>query len=95
MHNRSVVIGPVLTEKASKLVSENVFTFYVFFDSNKIQISSEISRKYNVKVRAVNTVVLPGKTVRRGHILGKKSGKKKAMVTLFDHQNTEDLKKLF
>ena len=90
-----VLHKPVLTEKASKLVQRNVFTFYVSLEANKIQIAQAIKKQFGVLVSSVNTVNLPGKKVRRGRISGVTKGRKKAIITVSQGQNLDELKKLF
>lgn len=89
------IISPVLTEKSSRLVSSNVFTFYIEELANKIQIEQELKKKFSVIVESVNTVQLPSKKVRRGRIVGRKSGKRKAYIRLSPDQDLDEIKKLF
>lgn len=71
MKESYAVIGyPVATEKAVKLMeSENKLTFIVDKEATKDQIKRAIETMFKVKVRKVNTVIVP-------------AGKKKAYVAL-------------
>ncbi len=71
-----------ITEKASDLMSLNKYTFKVFPRSNKDMVRKAIEKLYGVKVKGVNMVTLPSKSVRLGRHEGVKGGFKKAIVTL-------------
>ena len=71
-----------ITEKASDLMSLNKYTFKVFPRSNKDMVRKAIEKLYGVKVKSVNMVTLPSKSVRLGKHEGVKGGFKKAIVTL-------------
>ena len=82
-----VLIKPIITEKLNKLgESLNRYGFVVDRKANKVQIKSEIKKMYGVEVKAVNTMVVPGKervrNTKRGAIKGMKSPYKKAIITL-------------
>ena len=70
------------TEKGADLAGENKYVFSVKKDANKIQIKRAIEQIYKVKVRKVNTEVVPGKPKRVRYHLGKTPDWKKAVVTL-------------
>ena len=72
-----------ITEKASDLMSLNKYTFKVFPRSNKDMVRKAIEKLYGVKVKSVNMVTLPSKTVRLGKHEGVKGGFKKAIITLY------------
>ena len=71
-----------ITEKASDLMSLNKYTFKVFPGANKDMVRKAIEKLYGVKVKGVNMVTLPSKSVRLGKHEGVKGGFKKAIVTL-------------
>lgn len=77
-----VLKGPRITEKAAHISSENVYTFDVAVDANKIQIKKAIIEKYGVTPIAVNVVRNAARSVtRRGRKVHQKAIKK-AMVKL-------------
>jgi large subunit ribosomal protein L23 len=79
-----VVVKPVITEK-STLVSEfNQVVFQVAKDATKPQIKAAIEALYGVKVLAVNTMVAKGKTKRWRGQEYRRSGVKKAVITVAD-----------
>jgi len=85
--NRSssdIIKYPIITDKATRLLENNQYSFVVNPSSNKITIKAAIEYLFNVKVTKVNTCHLPKKTKRVGKYLGWKSHYKKAIVTLAD-----------
>ena len=77
-----VIRKPVITEKAT-LASENgAVVFEVAFDSKKTQIKEAVEALFGVKVKAVNTLIIKGKSKRVRGIKGTRKDVKKAYVTL-------------
>ncbi len=58
---RDVIIRPVVSEKSYASFDENVYTFVVAPDANKIQIRQAIEEIFGVKVTNVNTINRKGK----------------------------------
>lgn len=89
-----IKIEPIVTEKATKLTEKlNRYTFRVTLDANKFQIKDLVEKLYGVKVQDVNTIVVRAKNKSRwtksGLLRGKKSGYKKAIITLAEGQNID------
>ena len=83
-----VIQKPHITEKALNQ-DESKVTFRVPLDATKPEIKAAVEKIFSVKVEAVNTIRIKGKTKRfRGH-LGKRSDIKKAIVTLAEGQTIE------
>jgi large subunit ribosomal protein L23 len=79
-----LIRSPVITEKSTIISEHNQVTFRVPLESTKPEIRAAVEGLFDVKVKAVNTLVQKGKVKRfRGH-LGKRSDYKKAIVTLVD-----------
>ena len=77
-----VIVGPVITEKATMLSEQNAVVFQVSRDASKPQIKAAVEAIFDTKVVSVNTLVTEGKVkVFRGR-LGQRSDVKKAVVTL-------------
>jgi large subunit ribosomal protein L23 len=76
------VLGPRITEKAAYATEKNVYVFNVAIDANKIQIKKAIKDLYKVAPTKIAIVVNKPKTVVFRGRLGKKSGFKKAYITL-------------
>jgi large subunit ribosomal protein L23 len=78
-----VLIRPLMTEKSMRQKEElNTVTFRVRPEANKVEIRTAVERVFNVKVAAVRTAVYEGKLKRMGRHQGRRSGWKKAIVTL-------------
>ncbi len=80
---QSVIVRPVLTEKSTALTAaQNVITFDVARDANKIQIRHAVETLFNVKVDAVRVVKVSGKIKKVGRSIGRAQDRKKAYVKL-------------
>ncbi|WP_337876973.1 50S ribosomal protein L23 [Elioraea sp.] len=77
-----VVLSPVITEKATALTAANQVVFRVPLDATKPEIRAAVEGLFNVKVQAVNTLVMKGKAKRFRGRPGRRSDWKKAMVRL-------------
>jgi large subunit ribosomal protein L23 len=77
-----VIVAPVVTEKATRLNELSQVTFRVALDATKPEIRAAVEKLFSVKVEAVNTVVMKGKTKRFRGREGRRSDWKKAIVTL-------------
>jgi large subunit ribosomal protein L23 len=77
-----VIVSPVVTEKATRLNEFSQVTFRVSLDATKPEIRAAVEQLFGVKVEAVNTVVMKGKTKRFRGREGRRSDWKKAVVRL-------------
>jgi large subunit ribosomal protein L23 len=78
-----VILGPHISEKANVAAeTRNQYVFKVRTDATKLEIKKAIEKLLNVKVGAVNTVLIKGKTKGFGRTPGRRSDVKKAYVTL-------------
>jgi large subunit ribosomal protein L23 len=78
----SVILSPVITEKATNGSEKNEVTFKVPLDATKPMIKEAVENLFKVKVKSVNTIVQKGKMKRFRGLAYKKSDTKKAIVTL-------------
>ncbi len=79
-----LIKSPVITEKSTLGGEHNQVTFKVSMDASKPEIKAAIEGLFDVKVKAVNTLISKGKVKRfRGH-LGKRDNFKKAVVSLVE-----------
>jgi large subunit ribosomal protein L23 len=86
----AIIQRPLVTEKSLAQNSErNKVSFLVDPDANKQQIRAAVERIFAVKVLAVNTVYLKGKRKRTRMREGKRSDRKKAIVTLREGDKIE------
>jgi large subunit ribosomal protein L23 len=77
-----LITAPVITEKTTLGSQHNQVTFRVPLDASKPEIKAAVEGLFKVKVKAVNTIVVKGKTKRFRGIVGQRSDFKKAVVTL-------------
>lgn len=86
----SVLKAPLISEKATNNAeTSNTIVFKVALDANKVEIASAVAQLFEVKVDSVRTVVIKGKTKRRGNKMGRRSDWKKAYVTLQEGQSLD------
>ncbi len=80
---RSIVQHAIISEKGTQLrAASNSFLFRVHPDANKIEIAAAVEKIFNVTVTNVRTMNRLGKPKRLGRTQGRRSGWKKAVVTL-------------
>lgn len=89
-----VIIQPVLSEKAYGRFSQGIYTFWVHQDATKTEIAGAVEIAFKVKVVRVNTQNALGKKRRLGRFVGKRSNRKKAIVTVAPGQKIEALEGL-
>jgi large subunit ribosomal protein L23 len=80
--NANIIKYPIITDKSTRLLENNQYSFIVDRYSNKVIIKDTIEYLFNVKVIKVNTCRLPRKKKRVGKYIGWKSQYKKAIVSL-------------
>jgi large subunit ribosomal protein L23 len=79
---QDVIIRPVITEKSSRLMEQNKYTFEVHPKANKIMVRDAVSELFKVKIVKVSTIYVRPKPKRMGAFLGKSRSWKKAVVTV-------------
>lgn len=86
----NVLKAPHISEKATNNAEKgNTIVFKVALDANKVDIANAVEQLFEVKVDSVRTVVVKGKTKRRGAKVGRRSDWKKAYVTLQEGQSLD------
>ena len=85
-----VIRAPVITEKTTNGSEHNQVTFRVPLESTKPEIKAAVETIFKVKVKAVNTLRVQGKTKLWRGRPGKRNDYKKAVVTLVEG-NTIDV----
>ncbi len=84
-----IIKRPVITEQSMAQTEIKRYTFEVAKDANKIEIAKAVEEIFGVKVAKVNTMNLYGKEKRVGRYpAGRRSARKKAMVTLTPDSKT-------
>ena len=87
--NYDIIRAPAITEKTTLLSESNQVVFNVAGTASKPEIKKAVEELFNVKVKAVNTLVRKGKTKRFRGIRGRQGDVKKAIVTLEDGQSID------
>ena len=78
-----IIIRPLVTEKTARAEADNnVYTFEVGINANKVQIADAVQRLFGVKVETVRTQIVRGKIKRFGRFSGKRNNWKKSSVQL-------------
>ena len=62
---REVIIRPIITEHSYDMMDENVYTFEVAKDANKVEISQAIEEIFNVTVVKVNKAEAQARALSR------------------------------
>ena len=84
-----IIRRPVITEKSTLLGEHNQVAFLVALDACKPEIKAAVEDLFKVKVKAVNTLIVKGKTKRTRGRPGRRSDVKKAIVTLAEGQSID------
>lgn len=87
--SHDIIIRPVITEKSSRLMEENKYTFEVHSSANKIQIRKAVEEVFKVKVKDVHVISVHPKPKRMGAFVGKSRAWKKAIVSLAQGERIE------
>ncbi|UCB53738.1 MAG: 50S ribosomal protein L23 [Thiotrichales bacterium] len=78
-----ILLAPHVSEKSTLLADEkNQHVFRVATDASRSEVKQAVEELFKVKVDKVRILNVKGKTKRFGGRLGKRSGVRKAYVTL-------------
>lgn len=77
-----IIRAPHVTEKSTTISARKQLVFKVATDASKQEIKEAVEQLLEVKVVAVNTVNVKGKTKRIGARIGRRKDYKKAYVSL-------------
>ena len=86
---REVIIRPIITEHSYDQMEDNVYTFEVAKDANKVEIRQAVEEIFGVTVVKVNTLNVKSKPKRVRYQAGYTRTWKKAMVTVEEGQSIE------
>ena len=86
-----IVKSLLQTEKGTALNALNKYLVHVDKRANKIEIKKAIETIYNVKVKSVNTISVPGKKKKVRHVEGMTPSWKKAVVNLQEGQKISEV----
>jgi len=77
-----IIRRPLITEKATRLMENNQYSFEVALKATKPEIKAAVEAMFDVKVIAVNTIRQALKKKRVGRFVGYKPQYKRAIVRL-------------
>ncbi len=90
MDINDIIIGPLITEKASSIAGSGVnYVFKVNKKANKFEIKNAIEKAFGVHVIKINTLITKPKDKRVGKHKGKTKTFKKAIITLKDGERID------
>jgi large subunit ribosomal protein L23 len=89
LEHYDVILSPVITEKSTEASENDQVIFRVKRDATKPQIKAAVEALFQVKVKAVNTLVRKGKVKRFRGVKGRQSDVKHAVVTLAEGQSVD------
>ena len=89
MADTFIIKEPHIAEKATSLNTLGKYVFIVAPSATKSEVKKAVKELYRVDATAVNIVNLPGKTRRYRGVKSKRSGVKKAIVTLKEGQKID------
>ncbi|MBI5499726.1 MAG: 50S ribosomal protein L23 [Deltaproteobacteria bacterium] len=86
-----VLLRPlILTEKGNRMrEDQSTYLFEVAAEATKVEIRQAVEKLFEVKVRAVHTMIVRGKPARLGRRRLTKPSWKKAIVTLAEGSKIE------
>jgi len=85
-----VLLSPHISEKGTVISEKNrQFVFRVVSDATKPEVRGAVELMFDVKVEGVQVCNMKGKEKRFGKVMGKRSGWKKAYVTLAEGQDID------
>ena len=84
-----VIVKPIITETSMDMAKDKRYVFKVLKNASKTEIKYAVEEVFKVKVKAVNTMNVPGKRKRLGaRPQGSTAAWKKAIVTLRPDSDT-------
>ena len=93
MHTSSVIMGPVVTEKAERNKVQHTYTLRVQPSTTKVQLKEVLKRYYDVEVASVRVMRTVPKTrlVGQGKAMEKRHRTKRMIVRLTKKSRALDL----
>lgn len=84
-----VILSPVITEKSTEASENDQVVFRVKRSATKPEIRAAVEALFEVKVKAVNTLLRKGKVKRFRGVKGRQSDVKHAVVTLKEGESVD------
>lgn len=93
MHLSTVIIGPVVTEKAERMKTTRVYMMEVRQEATKIDLKNALRKYYDAEVESIRVLRTRPKTrqLGQGKTLEKRHRTKRMMVTLSKKSKALDL----
>lgn len=93
MHLSSVIIGPVITEKAERLKQSQTYVIRVKNEATKVDVKNALRRFYDVEVASVRVLRTVPKTriVGQGTVMEKRHRQKRMIIRLTKKSKALDL----
>jgi ribosomal protein L23 len=93
MHLSTIILGPVVTEKAEALKTQRVYTLRVNLGATKIDLQNALRKYYDVEVEGIRVLRTTPKVrlLGQGKTLEKRHRSKHMMVTLSKDSKPLDL----
>ena len=88
MTPQEIIIKPLITERSMDGMEQKKYSFKVAKKATKSEVKKAIEKLFDVQVKKVNTMIMPGKSKRVGVHTGRTSDWKKAVVTLTEESKT-------
>lgn len=78
-----LLIGPVVSEKATSLMQEGQYVFYVRPEADKITLTRAFEQAFEGrKIKSIKTVRESSRTITRGRRKGQQPARKKAIIRI-------------
>lgn len=77
-----LILRPVISEKSMAQAARGKYVFEVPMTANKIEVARAVTAAFKVNVTDVNVAHVPGKVKRVRGVEGRRSDRKRAVVTL-------------
>ncbi len=93
MHLSTIILGPVVTEKAEAAKTRNVYTLSVRLNATKIDLQNALRQYFDVQVESIRVLRTTPKVrvVGQGKSIEKRHRSKHMMVTLMKESKPLDL----
>jgi large subunit ribosomal protein L23 len=93
MHLSSVIIGPVVTEKAERLKADGTYVIRVKPEATKVDVKNALRKYYDVEVTSIRVLrTLPKyRTVGQSQIMEKRHRQKRMIISLAKKSKPLDL----
>ena len=93
MHLSSLIIGPVVTEKAERLKAAGTYVIRVKPEATKIDVKNALRKYYDVEVESIRVLRTVPKTriVGQGTVMEKRHRQKRMIVSLSKTSKALDL----